>query len=80
MESRLERQIEQQSNAVETRLSQLETRLSELERKSEKESQQQMKLIERKGQAFAKSVEKLKMEMEGEKKSRLVQDSGLVFL
>jgi len=74
METRLQQQMEQQSNSIQTRLEQLENRLSQLERKSEKESQQQLKLIEKKGHDFSKTVEKLKTEMEGEKKSRLVRE------
>lgn len=74
MESRLQQQMEQQSQTIQTRLEDLETRLSQLEKKSEKEALEQTKLVEKKGLAFSKSVEKLKTEMEAEKKSRLVRE------
>lgn len=74
MERRLQTQMEQHSKTINTRLSQLESRLSQLEHKTEKEAHQQLKLIEQKEKDFSKSVEGLKMEMESEKKSRLVRE------
>lgn len=74
MEARLQQQLEQQSQTIQSRLDHLESRLSELETKSEKQALEQTKLVEKKGLEFRKTVEDLKTEMEGEKKSRLVRE------
>jgi uncharacterized damage-inducible protein DinB len=74
MEKRLQKQLDHQSATIAGRMECLEAKLESLEVKWQKESQEQLESVKKKGETFAALVGSLKTEMESEKKSRLVRE------
>jgi hypothetical protein len=74
MEKRLQNQLSIQSATLTERLQRLETKLEQMERRWDKESQEQIEFVLKKGDTFEALAKQLKTEIESEKKSRLVRE------
>jgi SF-assemblin/beta giardin len=74
MEKRLQKQLSIQSATLSERLQRLETKLEQMERRWDKESQEQIEFVLKKGDTFEALAKQLKTEIESEKKSRLVRE------
>ena len=78
MEERLKKQLEEDNIKLEGRLVKLEQRIEELEHRWGKEAQSQVAAVERKGEEFAKALQKLQEEHDVERKARLRREGSLL--
>jgi hypothetical protein len=74
LHKRLQKQLSFQSATLAERLQRLETKLEQMERRWDKESQEQIEFVLKKGDTFEALAKQLKTEIESEKKSRLVRE------